>query len=530
MTGNNNDRLRELNEKIPKIFEEVISKAKISDIPEIVKTLAQIDSKTEQAIYVKQLAKKFNINPRDIEKDIKNISSNPEIKKKTSLTSLTPPTEIIEVVKTDQGFKYCMPDFEMKDSIVADGVIYKLPQQVSLVTLPTEMFFQRGLEESDGTLFKEVEGFIYDHLNLSEDFGYKILTFWIFHTWLLDKFNTSPIIHFLGPYASGKSRGGDTLGALSKRGLCTVNLTGAPIFRVSELYQPTFVIDEVKLTGKDRDRDILELLNARFQRGRKVIRINTDKSGLESIQEFDVFGATVLSGLDELPETPRSRAIVFIMEQNVRPVARSLDSKRADVLRDRLCAFRGRYIEEKMPKVDRFVKDGRLADAIEPLHQILKLVKPELETDFVEYFKNVEIERCEETFDSFDAEVVKALIKCRDKIDNGKVLVLDVAENFNQDKTESEQLNKRTIGRVLSRLGLKKTRTTGGIHARFWNEKRIERLCQKYGLNDSDKEESDNNNVSDLSDVKNVKTGLTEKNNDLWPDDDEVINVTEVAT
>ena len=495
------DKLSELNDKIPEVFDRVIEKAEIKDIPGIIKALSQVDFETERDVYIQKLIKKFKIGISGIKKDIKNISSKPEMKKKKSLTSLTPPVILIEVIKTNGGLKYCLSDYEVKDSLEINGVIHRPPDSCDLVCLPTDNFFKIGLEDSDKLLFDDIEKFIYQHLDVQDKFAYKVLTLWVFHTWLIDRFTTSPIIHFLGPYASGKSRGGDVLSILARRGLSTVNLTGAPIFRVSALYQPTFIIDEVKLTGKDRDRDILELLNARFQRGRKVIRINTDKTGLDSIQEFDVFGATVLSGLDELPETPRSRSLVFVMEQNVRPVEKNLDIKRAEVLRDRLCAFRARHLEERMPNVERCTKEGRLGDAIEPLHQILKISKLAIEPEFAQFFRKLEKERKEETFDSFDAEMVRALLECRDKVEQGKILVSYVTDSFNEGKNEPDRLSIRSIGRVLTRLGLKKTRTTGGIHARFWDEKRIERLCKKYGLSD----------VSDESDDSDVKTGEGEK-------------------
>jgi hypothetical protein len=500
------DRLSEINEQVPVLFEKIIHDAQIGDIPEILKTLLQVTNETERGVYVEKLRKKFGVGKREIMRDIKNISQSTELRKKTSLTSLTPPVTIVEVIKTSQGLKFCLPDYELRDSLEVDGVIYQVPQQANLVTLPTERFLELTFEDNSD-LFDELEGFIRDHLDLQDGFGYKVLGLWALHTWLLDRFNTSPIIHFLGPYASGKSRGGDVLSNLARRGLSTVNLTGAPIFRVSALYQPTFVIDEVKLSGKDRDRDILELLNARFQIGRKVIRINTDKVGLESINEFDVFGATVLCGLDELPETPRSRSIVFSMEQNVRNVSRNLDLKRAEILRDKLCAFRSRHLEERMPETERFTKDGRLGDAIEPLHQILKLVRPDIESDFIEFFKKMEKEKREETFDSFDAEAVRALLKCRDKVEQGKILVSDVTDSFNEGKNEPDRLSIRTIGRVLTRLGLKKTRTTGGIHARFWDEKRIKRLCKKFCFSDN----SDNSDVSDIETIgaeKNILKSL----------------------
>jgi len=499
------NELSKVNEKISETFTKVIDKAEEKDIPGIIEALSQVDSETQRAIYIKAFAKKLGIEKRPIVKDIKQLSFSPDLRKKTSQTSLTPPTAIIEVIKTEQGLKYCLPDYEMKDSIEVDGVIYQLPQQVTLVKLPTERFIQLGFEENEDALFADLEGFIYDHLDLPEDFGYKLLTLWVLHTWLIDKFNTSPIIEFLGPFACGKSRAEDVLSLVVKRGLSTVNLTGAPIFRVSELYQPTFLIDEVKLYGKDKDRDIYELLCARFQRGRRVIRINTDKSGLDAIMEYNVFGSTVLSGTDELPEATRSRSFIFTMEQNVRPVAKNIDFKKADTLRDKLCAFRGRYIEEKMPEVERFIRDGRLGDAIEPLHQILKLINPKIEADFIEFFKKIESDRKEETCSSLDAEIVRALMKCHSDVKNSKILVSHVAEKFNENKAETEKMSFKSIGRILTRLGLKKSRVAGGIHARIWDESRINRLCKKYDLGD----------ISDKSDISDDKKGDGKNNNPI---------------
>jgi hypothetical protein len=487
---------------------EMINEGDSKDLRLIVKALARIKDEIERDLYIGKIAKKFKISRRAIQKDIKKYSLPSQMKSKTSLsslTSLTPPTGLIELVRTEDGLKYCLPDFSLKDSLEVSGMSYRPPRNTTLINLPTIDFLKIGVGDDDEILFDDVRDFIYDHVDLAEDFGYEILTLWVFHTWLIDRFNVSPILHFLGPYASGKSRAGDTLGALAKRGLCTVNLTGASIFRVSEVYQPTFIIDEVKLTGRDRDRDILELLNARFQRGRKVIRINPDKSGLDSIQEFDVFGATVICGLDELPETPRSRATVFVMEQNTRPVLETINPNRAGILRDRLCGFRARHISEEIPKAKRFVRDGRLGDAIEPLYQILNIVKPEKETDFINFFRKVENKKREETYDSFDAEVVQALLKCRSKVRNGKIEVGDVTTAFNEGKSESEQLGGKTIGRVLTRLKLEKTRVAGGKTARFWNEERIERLCKKYGLGE------DVSGVNEVSDEKNLKSEEKEK-------------------
>lgn len=497
------EALTPLQFEITQIASQGLADIKLADaLKPIVMKLAALDKATAEGYlaYIKKtLAVKADFiralkqDIQNVKKEIKNYSVPYGQRSLRSLRSLRPPVAFIEVIKTKEGLKYWLANGEIKNSVDVEGTIYEPPPQVDLVTLPTEKALE-FVNSDNSNLFNEVKQFIHDHLDLEKDFGYEILTLWVFHSWLIDKFNTSPIIHFLGPYASGKSRAGDVLSILAKRGLCTVNLTGAPIFRVGELYEPTFIIDEIKLTGRDKNRDILELLNARFQRGRQVIRINPDKTGLDSILKFKVYGATVLCGLDELPETPRSRAIIFIMEQNVRPVKEHLNLERAKILRDRLCAFRARHLINEMPKVERFVRDGRLADAIEPLHQIVGLINPELEEDFKAFFKKIEQENLEETFDSFDADVVRALLECRDEVEQGRILACHIIEAFNKKRSEPEKVDGRTIGKALTRLGFKKVRTTGGAKARFWNEKKIKRLQKRFGISD----QSDQRDQSDL--------------------------------
>ncbi len=277
---------------------------------------------------------------------------------------------LVEVVQSAAGLRYWFPD-GLKPSVAIDGTIYRPPEKVDLYLLPSEDAM-RHVTEDDARLFDDVADTIFEHIDLPDARGYGVLAAWVLHTYLMEQASNSPIPRFYGPKGTGKSTAVDVLGGLSRRGIATVSLTGPALFRVTEHFAPN-PDDRLRSDWRARTRtkDIVDLLNPRFGRGRQVVRVNTDKQGLECIESYQVFGATVLAGTEDLPDPCASRSIPFIMERNSRPVRRSLDAKRIAELRERLYAFRCRHLETPLPNAPRFVRDGRLDDGLLPLHQVI---------------------------------------------------------------------------------------------------------------------------------------------------------------
>jgi hypothetical protein len=157
----------------------------------------------------------------------------------------------------------------------------------------------------------------------------------------------------------------------------TTSLTEAGIFRTAQIFKPTLLADEMDLTGHDeRTRDIIALLNARHRRGLGVIRVNPDKSGLESIERYEVFGPTAIASTRDLAPALKSRCLVFGMLEKTRPVRKRIDEKEGQELRDRLLAFRIRHFEdakdEPHDELD-FLESGRLNELFSPLVRIAKI-------------------------------------------------------------------------------------------------------------------------------------------------------------
>jgi len=389
--------------------------------------------------------------------------------------------DLIEIINTKNGPRFFMSDGTCKDFVLKDGINW-IPTNPKLFLIPDERVLV-CLKENDTNLFDNVCTFISNHLDCPDERHYPILTSFVLHTHLIEKAEASPIIRFYGAKGSGKSRGGEVLSQIVRRGISTANLTGPGLFRVNELYEPTLTIDEIQIFGKKGDQNLKDLLNVRYRRGNKIIRINKDRSGLESIEMFNAFGPTVLCGTEELPDTIKSRSITFFMEPNARQVKRHIDKSSASDLRNRLTAFRFRHFNTSLDEPERVVSNGRLDEVLLPLHQIIKLEKPEFEPDFVTFAKSLEADRIEEDFESFDAEVCRALINSKSKVTYGKIAVDEVTSEVNKRRGLSNLVSQRWIGSVLTRFGLKTCRFAGtGKYGRIWDEDRIRRLARGFGI------------------------------------------------
>jgi len=143
---------------------------------------------------------------------------------------------------------------------------------------------------------------------------------WIAHTWLMDRWDSTPRIAFLSPEpCSGKSRCLEVTEPLVPRAIHAVNTSPAYLFRkVSDAAgPPTILYDEIDTVfgpkAKDNE-DIRGMLNAGHRKGaiagRCVVRGN-----IVGTEELPAYCAVALAGLNDLPDTIMSRSIVVRMRR-----------------------------------------------------------------------------------------------------------------------------------------------------------------------------------------------------------------------
>jgi hypothetical protein len=165
-------------------------------------------------------------------------------------------------------------------------------------------------------------------------------TLWIAHTWFMDSWESTPRIAFLSPEpGSGKSRALEVTEPLVPRPVHAVNTTPAYLFRKvsDEAGPPTILYDEIDTVfgpkAKDNE-DVRGMLNAGHRRGAVAGRCVT-KGKTVVTEELPAYCAVALAGLNDLPDTIRTRSVIIRMRrrapgERVEPWRHRINAPEAD--------------------------------------------------------------------------------------------------------------------------------------------------------------------------------------------------------
>jgi len=144
------------------------------------------------------------------------------------------------------------------------------------------------------------------------------VTLWAAHAHMVEKFHTSPRLLLSSPEAgSGKTRVLEVLDLLVPEPLFCLNAKPAAIFRTLATRQITLLVDEVDAIFSRRgaegdNEDLRAMLNAGYKRGASIPRCVGPR---HDVQQFEVFCATAMAGLGDVPETIMSRSVIIRMRK-----------------------------------------------------------------------------------------------------------------------------------------------------------------------------------------------------------------------
>jgi hypothetical protein len=202
---------------------------------------------------------------------------------------------------------------------------------------------------------------------------------WVAHTHRMDAWDSTPRIAFLSPEpGSGKSRALEVTELLVPRPVLAVNTTPSYLFRkVSDEAGPsTLLYDEIDTVFGPKAKDneeIRGLLNAGHRKGavagRCVVRGTTITT-----EELPAYCAVALAGLDDLPDTIRTRSVIIRMrrrapDETVEPFRHRVHSGQGYLLRDALASWMAVVEEGAWPEMPRQITD-RDADVWEALFAV----------------------------------------------------------------------------------------------------------------------------------------------------------------
>ena len=169
---------------------------------------------------------------------------------------------------------------------------------------------------------------------------------WIAHTWLMGAWESTPRIAFLSPEpGSGKSRALEVTEPLVPRPVHAVDCTSAYLFRkVSDPDgPPTILYDEIDTVFGPKakgNEDIRGMLNAGHRKGAIAGRCVIRGKSVET-EELPAYCAVALAGLEDVPDTIRTRSVVVRMRrrapsEQVEPWRLRINGPEAGRLRDLL--------------------------------------------------------------------------------------------------------------------------------------------------------------------------------------------------
>lgn len=208
---------------------------------------------------------------------------------------------------------------------------------------------------------------------------------WIAHCHAMDAWESTPRLAALSPEpGSGKTRLLEITENLVPRPVEAVNVTPAYLFRkvADEEGRPTILFDEIDTVFGPKaknNEEIRGLLNAGHRQGAVAGRCVIKGKEIHT-EEIPAYCAVALAGLDDLPDTIRTRSILIRMRrrapgETVEPYRRRLHSHEGYELRDQLAEAIGMAESElrrAMPSMPDGVVD-RDADVWEPLLAIADL-------------------------------------------------------------------------------------------------------------------------------------------------------------
>lgn len=385
----------------------------------------------------------------------------------------------------DQGrtkYLFCKKgQWFIEEYFIKDDKRYS-PKQNLPIKILNPNILKRSFNLDIARLATEIDAFIKSYLEMPLDSDYLILAMWVFHTFLIEKFNTTPILYFYGVKETGKSRAGEVLSELAFRAQRLTSLTEATLFRSVELFKPTLIIDEIKLMGKGGNQGLADLMKTTYKRGLKVSRINLNKSGEDQIEYFDTFTPLVICTTESIPDIIESRCILFTMQKNSNPqIEKMIDKKWANDLRERLTIFRANYITKELPEAQ-YIARGRLNEIMFPLYQSLLLVGPERKNEFIDIVKRIQKSKENEDGMSLEAEIVKAIDDEYRETQNKQFLTQVISKRLNEIRSENEEISDRAVSNRIKRLGFDKIRIKNGRMGFRINDERMGSLKTKYKI------------------------------------------------
>ncbi|MBI3192877.1 MAG: hypothetical protein HYZ34_00250 [Ignavibacteriae bacterium] len=269
------------------------------------------------------------------------------------------------------------------------------------------------------------------------------------------------------------------------RGVHVETLREAYLIRFANDLHATLFIDVMDLWKKVSRSNSEDIILQRFEKGANAYRVlGGSKGTITDMKRFEIFGPTIIGTNEELHKILDTRAVHITMLPSQKVFETDVTREIALPFKERLVAFRMRHYLEQLPVIEK-PASGRLGDILLPIRQIIRLVRPDKEKQFMSLVQVIQQRRETERTISLDAMIISVIIGLRNiaRAGHGVIGVKQITDSVNTAwDLSSGNLTPHKIGRKLLSLGFEKARMSNGNAGIIYNQPLINKLSSIYVL------------------------------------------------
>lgn len=373
--------------------------------------------------------------------------------------------------------------------------------------------------ESDKKLVEDISNFLYKYFEVPKSFE-RFLPYLVLFYWVYEKFPFVPYLHFVGLTGTGKTTAQEIFGSICYKPIdASGSITMSPIFRTSNTWKGTLLLDEFEANG-DGYREMLAFLKSGV--GNKAV-LRTEGEKRREVMAYMIKSPKIFTSEQPINNAGlQSRTIVIQMQKSKKrlPLMRLPKFyEEAQAIRNKLLLWRFRNlnninlndIEYGFEELECF--DRRVQQVITPIYY---LSDKDTRKEIVNFAKKQEEETKKERLESLEGQIFQTIVDILPEY----VTLKAITEKINENRSKRRPITARKIGSVVRKIFKFEIERMGNQNISTLildnQEEKIKELCDYFGI--SPEHVASVANVADNSlehtDNENSATHLSENATD----------------
>ena len=430
--------------------------------------------------------------------------------------------DLVDLVENDGEVKFLTFDGELYGSRIIDEKTYLPPEKVDWALPKADIVLEEYKkhtdvsDDSDGVqgcryCQKELYPIILDYFKLFSEppteHHYHFLVWMAFHSYLIEKFNFSPILFLVATKDRGKTPTLKALSYIARRGIFTETFREANLIRWSSNYKASLFFDVRNFPRKVEQSNSEDLIFGRAERGVTSSRVlHPEKGAFKDMVTFSTFGVTGATSNRMVDAITEARCIVFNMPYSPRVFEVEPTEEMGLPLKEKLTAFRMAHFNTQFLEIKKELP-GKLENYLRGYHKMIKTIFPLYEKEFSIFKKIVTEQKLEEAESSFEAKIIKIVLSLRELVEEGGLCLTydDICNEYNRGKSE-RLIDERAMSSILKGLGFSTKRNKeGNKRGIFYDEDFIDKLKINYGLENIEVHPLTTSETSEVSENEEIK-------------------------